>query len=1012
MSVHEDARRLLANVELDQVLGRPGGERAAYLISLHRRDEQLAADVEALLEERDALDAAGLLLSSDLDVTATSAVDAAGDGVARGWSGSMVMPGDRLGPYILIRLLGQGGMGAVYEATELETGRRVALKVLKQRLQDPHERDRFTREGRLAASLNHPHCVFVFAASELDGRLTIAMELMECTLADRLRRDGPLPAAEAVDAVLQLLSGLQAAAAIGIMHRDVKPSNCFVDADGVVKIGDFGISRSLRAVDETTWAASRVAATPSYASPEQLRGGTLDIRADIYSVGATLYELLTGRPPFERDDLMGLLMAVANDVPAPPHVLATAVPHGLSRVVLRCLAKLPEQRFADYAALAAGLEPYASTTRIPAALGRRFLAGLVDQCFVLQAALMLMFWWMGPVALREGASSHQLALWSATLLTYLALAEGIWAATPGQALVGLTLVDSQGRRPQRSRTFARAGIFAAVWTLGVALCVVLGDYIPSSYGELILSLVCPWLLPAILFSTARRRNGYAGWHDLVTGTRLVERTVSTARRVALPRLPLAAPPGNLTQVGPFRITGGAIPSLPSGWQPGFDERLRRNVWIRQLPAGAPPLDAVRLAVTRPTRLRWLAGRREAQEAWDAFEAVPGVPLEQACARPRPWMEVRWWLLDLARECVSHTPGDRPPLSAEWVWILDSGGAKLVDDPVADHAERDGSEPTASCATLLLDVVRSARGSSHQPWPSGAQRFLDRLGADPPPRPVVIVNELESLTRQRAMLTRGWRAAHILGLAAVPLLTVGLGAVQLMSRASARQQLPPDVRLVAYLLDEHSDAEEGIGDLSSQDLEAIEVVLASGYRHVLTSPRLSTMAFEFNRPYRSGRGRLEHILRRHPTDAEAQRASAHPFVQASLEEQTYARSGWRAVRVFGESALVRTRPELVFIAFFSLVTAVMFRGGLMRAMGLELVTGDGRPASRLRVLGRTVIAWSPLLVTIVVSRMHLDLSGFAEAAPAVPALLLGAIVSVVYPARGIQDRLAGTWIVPR
>ena len=342
-------RWLQANTELDQLLEQSPDERAGYLASLRRRDAALAADVEALLEEHHALDAAGLLIPSSADeTTRTSVGEAAGGRPARGLAGS-ALTGTVLGPYRIVRTLGRGGMGAVYEADEIEGGRRVALKVLKERLHDPRERERFHREGRLAASLNHPHCVFVFAASEIDGRLAIAMELMQGTLADRLKTHGPLPAAEAVDATLQLLLGLQAASSIGILHRDVKPSNCFVGADGVVKIGDFGISRSLRPTEETAFSTrTRFAATPAYASPEQLRGATLDTRADVYSLGATLYELLTGRPPFERDDLMALLMAVANDAPEPPHARVPAIPTGLSQVVLRCLAKQPDQRFPDY----------------------------------------------------------------------------------------------------------------------------------------------------------------------------------------------------------------------------------------------------------------------------------------------------------------------------------------------------------------------------------------------------------------------------------------------------------------------------------------------------------------------------------------------------------------------------------------------------------------------------------------------------------------------------------------
>ena len=208
------------------------------------------------------------------------------------------------------------------------------------------------------------------------------------------------------------------------------------------------------------------------------------------------------------------------------------------------------------------------------------------------------------------------------------------------------------------------------------------------------------MLPAALFSTARRRNGYAGWHDLATGTRIVERKALRARRGATLPPPPTAIPQTVARLGPFHITGRAISSMPAGWRPGFDDRLRRTVWIRQVPPGTPPLEAARLAVSRPTRLRWLAGRREPREAWDAFEAVPGVPLEQACARPQPWVDVRGWLLDLARECAAHTPDDRPPLHADRVWILDGGGAKLLDDPTADHAECAALRPPGSCATLL------------------------------------------------------------------------------------------------------------------------------------------------------------------------------------------------------------------------------------------------------------------------------------------------------------------------
>ncbi len=121
----------------------------------------------------------------------------------------------------------------------------------------------------------------------------------------------------------------------------------------------------------------------------------------------------------------------------------------------------------------------------------------------------------------------------------------------------------------------------------------------------------------------------------------------------------------------------------SGWRPGFDERLRRRVWVRELPPDAPAIPAQRAAVSRPTRLRWLAGRRDEGGAWDVYESAPGLPLALACATPRRWHEVHRWLLDLTQELDAHGPDDRPPLRLDRVWVLDTGHIKLLDDPAID-----------------------------------------------------------------------------------------------------------------------------------------------------------------------------------------------------------------------------------------------------------------------------------------------------------------------------------------
>src|SRR5262249_16607025 len=183
-------------------------------------------------------------------------------------------PSQEFGPYRIERLLGRGGMGEVYEAEHLEHGRRVALKVLSQRLSDPVDRARFLREGQLAASVSHPHIVYIYGSEEIAGIPVIAMELLPGgTLKDRVQKNGPLPPVDAIDAVLQVVSGLEAAQAAGVLHRDIKPSNCFVDADGTVKVGDFGLSIPTRARDVTQLTTTGTFhGTPQFASPEHLRG--------------------------------------------------------------------------------------------------------------------------------------------------------------------------------------------------------------------------------------------------------------------------------------------------------------------------------------------------------------------------------------------------------------------------------------------------------------------------------------------------------------------------------------------------------------------------------------------------------------------------------------------------------------------------------------------------------------------------------------------------------------------
>ncbi|QMU77767.1 serine/threonine protein kinase [Streptacidiphilus sp. PB12-B1b] len=259
------------------------------------------------------------------------------------------------GRYALSGLLGRGGMADVYLARDLRLERPVAVKVLKPAVAgDPGYLARFRREARSTASLSHPSVVAVFDSGEdlLDGvRLPyLVMEYVHgTTLHDLLRQQQALDVRRALEFTHGVLEGLAYAHAHGIVHRDVKPANVMLTADGAVKVMDFGIARPMAEGGMTLTQADMVIGTAEYLSPEQARGQAVDARSDLYSVGCLLFELLTGRPPFIGDTPVAVVLQHLRSEPQPPSALAPAVGRSCDGLLLRALAKDREQRFADAA---------------------------------------------------------------------------------------------------------------------------------------------------------------------------------------------------------------------------------------------------------------------------------------------------------------------------------------------------------------------------------------------------------------------------------------------------------------------------------------------------------------------------------------------------------------------------------------------------------------------------------------------------------------------------------------
>src|SRR5437667_2750047 len=261
------------------------------------------------------------------------------------------------GRYRILRKLGTGGMANVCLAEDEVLGRRVAIKILNDRhAGDDQFIERFRREAKNAASLSHPNIVSIYDRGEAEGTYYIAMEYLDGrSLKELIVARGPAPIHLAVDYGRQVLAAIRFAHRHGIVHRDIKPHNVLVDADGRVKVTDFGIARA--GASQMTEAGSIVGTAQSL-SPEQARGTDVDQRSDLYSLGVVLYELLTGTLPFNGDTPVEIAMKHLSTVPEAPSERRPDIPRDLDLIVMRALAKDPDDRYASAEEMDADLERF------------------------------------------------------------------------------------------------------------------------------------------------------------------------------------------------------------------------------------------------------------------------------------------------------------------------------------------------------------------------------------------------------------------------------------------------------------------------------------------------------------------------------------------------------------------------------------------------------------------------------------------------------------------------------
>lgn len=383
---------------IDAALDADGVERDAVLDRLCGKDITLrraadtvleAAATESALLAHPASGIAGDLLSGPASGDARRAAPT--NATSAGQMDSVIAG------YQLERLVGYGGMGEVYRAHDPTLERTVALKVLPERLRlSDDAKRRLINEARAASALDHPHIQTIFDAGETDdGRVYVAMAFYEgATLGERLSSEGdPLPVAEALDIARQVARGLAEAHRHGIVHRDVKPSNLILMDNGTVKILDFGVARL---PGHTITSDGPTLGTIAYMSPEQTRGAAVDRRADLWALGVVLYEMLTGRRPFEGQGDQSIIYAIRNDDPPPVEVLRPEVPPDLAATVRCCLRKDPEERYEsaeallDALATADGAARHAPSRRVAwSQRSRRLATGFAVAAVVTLAALFV-----------------------------------------------------------------------------------------------------------------------------------------------------------------------------------------------------------------------------------------------------------------------------------------------------------------------------------------------------------------------------------------------------------------------------------------------------------------------------------------------------------------------------------------------------------------------------------------------------------------------------------------------
>jgi hypothetical protein len=615
------------------------------------------------------------------------------------------------------------------------------------------------------------------------------------------------------------------------------------------------------------------------------------------------------------------------------------------------------------------------------------------------------------------ASMFARVAYCSLMLLYYSLLEGLTGASLGKRLCGLQ-VTARGQHPGIARAFVRTSVFMLpVWWgyLGLDLWPFQDMQTTELSVPLLAALIgSATVMNVLLFTSMRRRNGYAAWHDLATGTRVIARRRDASRTAVIISADQATASGAahpIRRLGPFEVSQSLGSTTAGELFAGFDPVLRRTVWLHVLPPGMAPLTPAWRDLARPARQRWLDGRRTAGEAWDAYEAPDGAPLAVVTRTRQPWRVVRHWLQDLAREIeAAERDGTVPLLSLDRVWITRSSRAMLLDIQPPSGTSAGAASLTTSPQQFLAAV--STMSLAPDPLPLPARTDIDAMARDVVPRDRV-ASRVDAIAAGLDGVT-SWRRGVSIGLANAPVILTVLAVLALVPIISRVVQagflLPVNCLIEINKL----DAED---DRSKADLRRLlETYCSATYGRTYANAGFwrDPRARQLTTPLQPI---AERVMTRHPVVTSADAAIATEATRELLDEQS-ARDGAAT-----GLAITMALPSAVLLlsAVFAIVSSLVVRGGvLMRLLGLAVVDRRGRLAPRWLSVYRAVVAWSPTLIMWSWFGISMALGRTFEqtfspvwlVALTIGVSLAGAAWTIAHPARGWQDRLTRTWVVPR